>query len=220
MPVPMPMPMLPQIGLVPSGRPTPPHLEFLMNHSPPGTAQRRPHPERPTPEAEPQATPFVPQSLESWTEQREKALGWRCDGTQCLIAPSTDPNNDVDMLDEEISPEGKEMLSIYSPLQLPFAIHQDQETSTNTDTRTDAVKNGFVILACDHRWHRACLETAERSAGRGRSRGRTLEGDCEGEGDRRVWVRCPRCRKDGWVEDLEGTPSEGEKAEVERLVTA
>ena len=143
--------------------------------------------------------PFVPQSLESWAEQREKALGWRCDGPECSIAPSTDPEGDIDMLDEDVCPEGKEMLSIFSPSQSAF---NRQESNATRD---------FVILACEHRWHRACLETAERSSKRG-----VLRANPDG----RIWVRCQRCRKDGWVNDVEGTPSEGEQAEVERIVTA
>jgi hypothetical protein len=158
----------------------------------------RPPPPGETAASTPKSAPFVPQSLESWTEQREKALGWRCDGTECLIAPSTDPDGDIDMQDDDVSPEGKEMLSIHSPLQL--SIHEQ-----------GGEHGQFVINSCEHRWHRACLETAERSSGRRLIRA---------EGDGRLWVSCQRCRRDGWVEDVESTPSEGESAEVERMVTA
>jgi len=102
------------------------------------------------------------------------------------------------MQDDDVSPEGKEMLSIHSPLQL--SIHEQ-----------GGEHGQFVINSCEHRWHRACLETAERSSGRRLIRA---------EGDGRLWVSCQRCRRDGWVEDVESTPSEGESAEVERMVTA
>ena len=159
-----------------------------------------PGPAVPTPGVDAASSyPLVPQSLDSWAEQREKALGWRCDGTECLIAPSTDPDGDVAMQDEDVSPEGKELLSIFSPSQSAFL----RQESNNTQN--------FVMLTCEHRWHRTCLETAERSSGRGVWRANP---------DGRIWVRCQRCRRDGWVSDVEGTPSEGEHAEVERMVTA
>ena len=185
-------------------------------HRPPFAIFPRPNPgeQPPAPEtrggspapAATKAAPFVPISLESWTAQREKTLGWRCDGTDCLIAPSTDPDpdGDVEMSDEEVvGPGGKDMVSIHSPIQPPVrAPEHDPGQEKGRE---------FVVLACEHRWHRACRETAERSAGRGVEKG---------EGDGRVWVRCQRCRRDGWVEETDGTPSEREQAEVARLVSA
>ena len=173
-----------------------PHFPFIMGipHHPGPMAIPVPAPNPPPAPVK----PFIPQSLESWVEQREKALGWRCDGTECLIAPSTDSDGDVAMMDDELCPEDKELLSIYSPLQ-----------ARDVGDGPDKVSK-FVILACEHRWHRSCLTTAERSCGRG-----LLNSGADG----RVWVRCQRCRKDGWVNDVEDTCSEGEKAEVERLVT-
>jgi hypothetical protein len=66
------------------------------------------------------------------------------------------------------------MLSIFAPDQSPFS-HKP-------------LAGEFTHLACAHRWHRDCLESEERSAGRWNI----------GE-DGRVWVRCGLCRKDGWV---------------------
>lgn len=148
--------------------------------------------------AEPPAPAFVPQSLETWTEQREKNLGWRCDAVECLIAPpvpdnSRDESMDIDPTDEyeDDSPPGdKEMLSIYAPNQAPFPPREIGDEPHQGQN--------FVLLACEHRWHRACVETAERSAGH------TLKPDAEG----REWIRCQRCRKEGWiVPRIEGVPA-------------
>jgi hypothetical protein len=83
------------------------------------------------------------------------------------------------------------MLSIFSPDQLPL-LHTP-------------VPGEFTRLACQHRWHRDCLETEERSSGRWHL-----------GPDGRMWVRCGLCRKDGWV-----TPGERADEElVEGLVQA
>jgi hypothetical protein len=114
-------------------------------------------------------SPFVPRSLESWASDREKALGLRCDAPECSLAPSPDGD-----LPSRPTGEGKDMLSIFAPDQSPFS-HKP-------------LAGEFTHLACAHRWHRDCLESEERSAGRWNI----------GE-DGRVWVRCGLCRKDGWV---------------------
>ncbi|WRT64085.1 uncharacterized protein IL334_001013 [Kwoniella shivajii] len=156
-------------------------------------------------------TPFVPQTLESWTEEREKSLGWRCDAPECIYAPPVDEPEDVDMVDidhfqDEEDSDGREMLSIHSPLQPMFS--PDQRNMTNNSS--DEEKNDkFVLMTCQHKWHRACLELSERSCGR------LLKNQDE---DGRVWVKCEKCRKDGWVDARrpdEGAPSE---KEVERLI--
>ncbi len=196
-----PIPQIPiPISQMASGS-APPNFQFLFNVPRPGEAGQALPPMTPTPPLPTASKPFVPQSLESWTEQREKALGWRCDGTECLIAPSTDSDGDIDMLDDEVSPEDKEILNIYSPVQPPLGEYEQEAMG----------KEQFVILSCAHRWHRTCLRTAARSSGRG---------DLRAESDGRVWVRCQRCRKDGWVENAEDTPSEAEKAEVEMIIAA
>ncbi|WVW82224.1 hypothetical protein I302_104230 [Kwoniella bestiolae CBS 10118] len=133
----------------------------------------------------PAPAPFVLQSLESWTEEREKSLGWRCDALECIFAPPTSEDEDVEMAEDNNPDEvegDKEMLSIYSTLQLPLT--SDQEREEEKDGK-------FVLMACPHKWHRKCLEISERSSGR-------LFGG-EGEDDGRIWVRCEKCRKDGWV---------------------
>lgn len=158
-------------------------------------------PAPPAPEERPAST-FVPQSLESWTEQREKTLGWRCDAVECLVAPPVPDGDGEDMdvdeppaedVEEEVLPAAdKEMLSIYSaqqPLFPPSA--EGEEAHANAD---------FVLLTCPHRWHRTCLEVAERSAGH--------SGLPDGEG--RQWVRCMTCRKEGWVVPRTPTPPQPE----------
>ncbi|KAK8865875.1 hypothetical protein IAR55_001023 [Kwoniella newhampshirensis] len=155
---------------------------------------------------------FVPQSLESWTEEREKSLGWRCDAVECLFAPPVDEDADVDAempdeADEADDSEGKEMLSIYSPLQPPLTPAEAEVEAGRTE---GGEKANFVILSCPHRWHRGCLETAERSAGRFYKKQ---------DGDERQWVRCETCRKDGWVMPR-GETLRGERGEKEVAIQA
>lgn len=138
---------------------------------------------------EPAPPPFVPQSLESWTELREKNLGWRCDAIDCLIAPPIPDNSREDTMDLDVAEDDadetpaadKEMLSIYAPTQPPFPPRAAGEGPSEDQD--------FVLLACEHRWHRCCLETAERSAGH------SLDPDAQGRG----WIRCQKCRKEGWI---------------------
>ncbi|WVO19754.1 uncharacterized protein IAS62_001044 [Cryptococcus decagattii] len=132
--------------------------------------------------------PFVPQSLESWIEEKEKSLGWRCDAPECVYGPSVSEEDDgtdayPPSADDELG-EGrrdKEMVNIFSAVQPPLSSAEAIEAH-----ETD---HNFTLLACTHRWHRCCLEIAERSAKR-------MSKD-DGEG--RVWVRCGRCRKSGWI---------------------
>lgn len=158
-----------------------------------------PAPATPAPEERPAST-FVPQSLESWTEQREKTLGWRCDAVECLVAPPV-PDGDAEDMDVDEAPAGadeeeaipaadKEMLSIYSAQQPLFPRSAEgEEAHANAE---------FVLLTCPHRWHRTCLEVAERSAGH--------SGLPDGDG--RQWVRCMTCRKEGWVVPRAPAPAE------------
>lgn len=158
----------------------------------PGTA-RPPHaPQEPAQTAASPAQPVERPSLEAWVKGRERLLGWRCDAPECGIAP---PDDDDDFDTPMSLDTDTEMLSIYSGLQ-PLSLTEDDDMS-----------NRFEIHACEHRWHRTCLETMERTAGR------HIQPDAEG----RVWVRCERCRKDGWIRPRRRSLSEGE---VERLVVA
>lgn len=152
-----------------------PPFEFIFLR-PPQAAEAAPA------EPVPEAAPFVPQSLGSWTEQREKTLGWRCDAVECLVAPPVpDEGEEMDVDEEDdttLAAGDKEMVSIYAPTQGVF----DTSEGEGPDAK-------FVILACKHRWHRSCLETAERSAGH----------RATPDADGREWVRCQRCRKEGWI---------------------
>ena len=143
----------------------------------------------PGPETPP-APPIERPSLEGWVKTREKALGWRCDAPDCGVAPTED-DEDAPMPTEC----EKEMLSIYSALQPAVKDAENED------------KKGFELHACEHRWHRTCLESVERCAGR------FMKKDDAG----RVWVRCETCRKDGWIWPTSKSPSEGE---VERLCEA
>lgn len=89
--------------------------------------------------------------------------------------------------EDMISETDKEMLSIYSA--------QQPLTPNAKDGQGAQPSAEFVLLTCPHRWHRTCLEVAERSAGH------SGQPDTEG----RQWVRCMTCRKEGWV--LPRTPS-------------
>ncbi|WVQ85550.1 hypothetical protein IAT38_007716 [Cryptococcus sp. DSM 104549] len=179
------------------GLPPLPSLPPRFRQGQPGEAGD--HAAQPTQGASPAAPvppkrTFVPQSLESWTEEREKGLGWRCDALECMYGPPTSDDDDVDMpladgsAEEEDDPRGKELVSIFSPLQLPLSA---EAAAAAHEEAAQGRENKFMILGCTHRWHRACLESTERSAGR------MNVGRDDGEG--RVWVRCERCRKDGWV---------------------
>ncbi|TYJ54971.1 hypothetical protein B9479_004383 [Cryptococcus floricola] len=139
---------------------------------------------------EPSKPPFVPQSLESWTEEKEKVLGWRCEAPECIYGPiirEEDEDSEMPAVEGE-DKQDKDMINIFSPLQ-PAISHQAAKQAHVDDHQ-------FTILACSHRWHRGCLEGAARSAAR------EIRDDGEGKG----WVRCERCRNDGWVvpRELEG----------------
>lgn len=166
--------------------------EFVFLRPPPGG--RFAGSPAPAPAEPPQPPPapenkFVPQSLESWTAQREKTLGWRCDAVECLIAPPVPDADTMDVDDDaaddaedmDVDAADKEMLAIYAESQAPFPPHEVGEEPH--------VGQEFVLLACAHRWHRACLETAARSAGH------STAPDDSG----REWIRCARCRKEGWI---------------------
>lgn len=162
----------------PTGMPS-----MTMPHMPPQELVRPPGPP-PVPVERP--------SLDAWVEGRERLLGWRCDAPECGVAPTNDDDDDSPM-----SFEGDiEMVSIYSGLQ-PISLATDD----------GEVKGGFEIHACEHRWHRTCLETVERVSGR------SVLPDGEG----RVWVKCEKCRKDGWIKPRGRSTSEGE---VEKLCAA
>ncbi|WVR05838.1 hypothetical protein IAU60_002864 [Kwoniella sp. DSM 27419] len=192
-------------------------------------------PETDAPSAAPVATPrpFVAQSLESWTQEREKSLGWRCDASECVHAAALSVDGGETTLNsEEQVDAGKEMLDLYAALT-PDAVPESEErspkrqrlgtTSPGLDKEKPLVeveplvKYGKLgLLACPHRYHRTCIEQSERAAGR--------SGRQEMDKAGRVWVRCERCRKDGWVvgrrEGLEGVDEEGapSEKEVERLI--
>ena len=152
-----------------------PHMHFFVNieHGPaPPFGPPGPSP----PQGQDVPSPAVPskvverESLDSWVSQRERALGWRCDAPECQLAPT----DDMDM--DEVIPakeSEKDMVSILSPIQ------------------TSEGGESFEIHGCDHRWHRTCLEVAEKSCGR------SWRGDEQGK----IWVRCEKCRKNGWVRE-------------------
>ncbi|WVQ71227.1 hypothetical protein IAR50_000752 [Cryptococcus sp. DSM 104548] len=132
---------------------------------------------------EPSKPAFVPQSLESWTEEKEKVLGWRCEAPECMYGPALgedDEGSEMPAVGEE-DKQDKEMINIFSPLQPAISLEAAKQAHADD--------HQFTILACSHRWHRGCLEGAARSA----------EREIRDDGEGRGWVRCERCRKDGWV---------------------
>ena len=184
-----------------------PHFHFFFNFSDGGPLFTPPFPPPPAPQAaqESEQLPAVPierPSLTAWVEERERRLGWRCDAPDCGIAPTDDDVDDVPMFLEG----DKEMISIYSSNQPPLSVllkegHGDSRETTGT---IDSDRS-FELHACEHRWHRACLESVELSAGR------LMRTDEQG----RCWVRCERCRADGWVKCRTRSMSE---REVERMM--
>ena len=180
----------------PTGRP---HFHFFFNISDQPLPGGLPLPTGPgldsaVQESEPADPPAQPErpSLTEWVTARERSLGWRCDAPDCGVAPSEDDDDDTVMTVEE----DREMLSIFSMLQPPA-----------TAGSPLAEKKGFELHSCEHRWHRSCLESVERTAGR------SLRSDEQG----RVVVRCEACRKEGWIWPRRRSLSEGE---VEALCSA
>ncbi|KAL7418879.1 hypothetical protein Q5752_006563 [Cryptotrichosporon argae] len=120
----------------------------------------------------PRATlPEPKETLEAWTIQRERSLGWRCDAVECGHADAA-AAAEAQGADAEAAPHAG---------------------GSGSAALGEGARDAFLRVegadgpVCQHRWHRACLESAGRSAGHWR-------GDAD-----RVWVRCDRCRRDGWV---------------------
>ena len=183
-----PLPEQPSGGTPQEGPAGTPHFHIFFELNPRSPAPGPP----PAPEEPREATPPAPApepverpSLDSWVEGREKRLGWRCDAVVCGLAP-TDEDGD------EIMPSvTEEFISIMSPIQPPIEAGEQP--------------SGFEIHSCEHRWHRSCLETYERSAGH------SLDSDEDG----RIWVRCEKCRKPGWIPSL--TRSAGSLTQQENV---
>jgi hypothetical protein len=79
--------------------------------------------------------------------------------------------SDEDAIDTIPRKEECGMMSIYAPVQPAL----------------EGGEQGFVLHACTHRWHRDCLVMEEKTSGRWKVE------------DGKVWLRCGRCRKDGWI---------------------
>ncbi|WWC58578.1 uncharacterized protein I303_101121 [Kwoniella dejecticola CBS 10117] len=199
------LPPAPQL-LNPSQAPPP-----AGNHPLGGHPTQTPSASAPT--STPAPSPFVPQSLESWTEEKEKSLGWRCDAPECLYAPPVSEDDDIDMVDfdgeeGEEGDEGdegdKEMLRILMDPTSNSSV-PDLPTVNGTSTEGDKLGEGSITgasistraeaTACEHRWHRKCLEISEKSSGRFSRQ----------DEDGKMWVKCERCRKDGWVQSRQAS---------------
>ncbi|WWC66374.1 uncharacterized protein I206_100275 [Kwoniella pini CBS 10737] len=134
----------------------------------------------------PSPAPFVPQSLESWTQEKEKSLGWRCDASNCHYAPSVnEEDDDVEMSEicDDNDQGNKEMLTVYLE-----DLYKDNQITTGDQDNHVVLTKGSA--SCGHKLHRKCLELSENLSGR-----ITKQDDEEGK----VWVKCEKCKKDGWV---------------------
>ncbi|OCF32796.1 hypothetical protein I316_05432 [Kwoniella heveanensis BCC8398] len=104
-----------------------------------------------------------------------------------------------------------------------------ETSSSNGMVALDLSKSKFAVLACRHRYHRKCVSRLEKllSPPSSNSKGDT-NGDrasASAENDRRLFVRCARCHKDGWVRSadapkhvlgaVEAQKKEGDHDEVE-----
>ncbi len=130
-------------------------------------------------------------TLDEWVTLREKALHWRCDDPVCLFAPP-----------EHLSDLPVKKWNDWAPTeercQPLISMEQKQAVVSSGDTETA----GFNLLACPHACHLSCVRTTARSSGWW----------SKGEDGRRL-CRCPKCRKQGWIEDdVEETPMEGIEA--------
>lgn len=132
-------------------------------------------------------------------------LGWRCDAPICQLAPGGD-DGDEEFNFDDIEPREKQLLSINSPLQP--GPNASTGSAEDDESEPASKKRKFEIHGCEHRWHRQCIETSERAAAR------PLKVDGEG----RVWVKCEKCRKDGWVVARAERSRSNSEFEVERLV--
>jgi hypothetical protein len=105
-------------------------------------------------------------SVRQRVEKRERELGLRCSDSSCGIGPSDEDPSPTP------SPSGTEQIAIHR-------MHAH-----------DAADRGMLL--CDHRFHAACLVSAERIAG---WNGEKREQD-------QVPVACPMCRSPGFVDQM------------------
>ncbi|WWC86187.1 uncharacterized protein L201_001060 [Kwoniella dendrophila CBS 6074] len=200
------------------------------NGTAPSVNTDQPSISQPQPASEPSSTPttapFVPQSLESWAEEKERILGWRCDAPECVYAPSTKENEDTDKvgitdrkgkgklkepLSEEEYRHGREMFSLdHSHVQTALSDHNtilktklktETETETETETKVEGTPKPhkvYTATICPHKWHRKCLELSQKSLGRSTK----IDDRDNGNNDdaERIWMNCDKCKTEGWTQ--------------------
>ncbi|TBU45529.1 hypothetical protein BD309DRAFT_1017762 [Dichomitus squalens] len=156
-------------GPLPAGVPPMPPLNMNIP-LPQGAPRRRSNSRRPVEKRQWAPPPAPGPTLRQVVERNERQLGLRCSDVSCGLGPSDDdPVSSVDV----------------SSLR-QIAIRPKSDTSGQE-------------TVCEHRFHPACLVSAERVAGWGQE---VKTGEPAGE-DEDVEVSCPVCRAHGVIPRIE-----------------
>jgi hypothetical protein len=152
-------------------------------------------PARPTsPAGQRQRKTWVPPAgkltLDEWVTLREKALHWRCDDPVCLFAPP-------EHLDD-VSPAEWDDWKPTDEACMPL-ISMGQKHAVVPDVEG---QRAFNLLACPHSFHASCVRTSALSSGWWTK-----------DEDGRRLCRCPRCRKEGWLQEAD-SPSDNDTVAV------
>jgi hypothetical protein len=121
-------------------------------------------------------------TLDEWVTLREKALHWRCDDPVCLFAPP-------EHLDD-VSPAEWDDWKPTDEACMPL-ISMGQKHAVVPDVEG---QRAFNLLACPHSFHASCVRTSALSSGWWTK-----------DEDGRRLCRCPRCRKEGWLQEAENS---------------
>ncbi|WVF70899.1 hypothetical protein IAT40_005694 [Kwoniella sp. CBS 6097] len=126
--------------------------------------------------------PFVPESLENWILDRERALGWRCDAPDCYYyePPLSEINEgggdvqmgEVEQADDEAAEDGKEMMSVY-------AVNQPWDRSLATRNLTGGTTEDPPLDVPEIRIQDDGDETGDMSSGLGVSITPTTQSSAE-----------------------------------------
>lgn len=172
-----------------------------------GAAQPAARPPSPPPRVrgpKPWVIPSHKETLQEWVAGREKALRWRCDDPVCIHAPPEhfhvgDGEADDGDDSSEVDGEWRTWQPLPSDASGLVAIRAMEELHVNrpTSEETAAAAEAARQQRCPHTYHPQCLKISCLSSNW------WLEDPAEhGE---KIWLRCPKCRKQGWVtaEDMQ-----------------
>ncbi|KAI0789125.1 hypothetical protein C8Q75DRAFT_807235 [Abortiporus biennis] len=169
-------------GVGVGGMPMPPIFDFPFPPPHPGGQRGRANTQPRGPKPQWSLPPPPGLTLRQRVEKRERELGLRCSDISCGLAP-TDEDPDPGFDASAVRKIGIHPLGWKNSPQT-----QDEVNKTGGD------KDTFV---CEHRFHPACIVSAERVAGWGTSEDSKEEK--EKDGDEEVEVSCPVCRAIGCI---------------------